>query len=152
MPLGGINALHFFRKAELQPGEHVLINGAGGSFGTFAVQLAKHYGAEVTAVDHPDKLEMIRSLGADHVIDYTREDFTENVASYDVIFNMVVKCPYARALRQRGRDARDVARRSHPGRDYLWSAARKGLLPQHADSQTWDASANTRGPWVVDTI
>lgn len=99
VPLGGINVLHFFRKAKLQPGEHVLINGAGGSFGTFAVQLAKYYGAEVTAVDHRDKLEMIRSIGADHVLDYTREDFTENVASYDVIFNVVLKCPYARALR-----------------------------------------------------
>ena len=99
VPLGGVNALHFFRKARLQTGEHVLVNGAGGSFGTFAVQLAKHYGALVTAVDHADKLEMIRSLGADHVIDYTGEDFTENVASYDVIFNMVQKCPYSRALR-----------------------------------------------------
>lgn len=99
VPLGGVNVLHFLRKAKLQPGEHVLVNGAGGSFGTFAVQLAKHYGAEVTAVDHRDKLEMIRSLGADHVIDYTCEDFTKNVASYDVLFNMVLKCPYARALR-----------------------------------------------------
>ena len=99
VPLGGVNALHFFRKAKLQPREHVLINGAGGSFGTFAVQLAKHHGAEVTAVDHHDKLAMIRSLGADHVIDYTREDFAEHEASYDVIFNVVMKCPYARALR-----------------------------------------------------
>jgi len=99
VPLGGINALHFLRKARLQPGEHVLVNGAGGSFGTFAVQLAKLEGAEVTAVDYPDKLEMIRSLGADHLIDCTCEDFTENTASYDVIFNMVAKCPYSRALR-----------------------------------------------------
>ncbi len=98
VPLGGVNALHFFRKAQLRPGDHVLVNGAGGSFGTFAVQLAKHYGADVTAVDHTEKLEMLRSIGADHVIDYTAEDFTEGTARYDVIFNMVLKCPLGRAL------------------------------------------------------
>ena len=99
VPLGGINALHFLDKAEIRPGEHVLVNGAGGSFGTFAVQLAKARGAEVTAVDHGDKLEMLLSLGADHVIDSTREDFMENVGAYDVLFNMVMRCPYGRALR-----------------------------------------------------
>lgn len=99
VPLGGLNTLHFLRKANLQPGEHVLVHGAGGSFGTFAIQLAKHRGAEVTAVDHRDKLEMLRDLGADHVIDYMAEDFTENVGRYDILLNMVMSCPYARALR-----------------------------------------------------
>ncbi len=99
VPLGGVNALHFFRKAAVGPGDHVLVNGAGGSFGTFAVQLAKYHGAEVTAVDHGDKLEMLRSIGADHVIDHNREDFTDTAARYDVIFNMVLKCPLARAVR-----------------------------------------------------
>ena len=75
-------------KARVQPGAKVLVNGAGGGAGTIAVQLAKLYGAEVTGVDGPDKLEMLRSIGADHVIDYTREDFTENGKCYDVILDM----------------------------------------------------------------
>ncbi len=99
VPLGGINALHYLRKAKVQNSERVLINGAGGSFGTFAVQLAKLMGAEVTGVDSTEKLDMLRVLGADHVIDYTREDFTENGETYDVIFNVVVKSSYSRIVR-----------------------------------------------------
>ncbi len=99
VPLGGINALHYLRKAKIRSGEKVLINGAGGSFGTFAVQLAKLMGAEVTAVDGTEKLELLRELGADHVIDYTREDFTANGETYDVIFNVVVKAPFSRTVR-----------------------------------------------------
>jgi NADPH:quinone reductase-like Zn-dependent oxidoreductase len=75
-------------QARVQPGQKVLINGAGGGAGTFSVQLAKVYGAEVTGVDGPGKLEMLRSIGADHVIDYTRENFTENGQRYDVILDM----------------------------------------------------------------
>lgn len=75
-------------QARVQPGQKVLINGAGGGAGTFSVQLAKVYGAEVTGVDGPSKLEMLRSIGADHVIDYTQEDFTENGQRYDVILDM----------------------------------------------------------------
>ena len=97
--LGGIHALHYLRKAKVQSGERVLINGAGGSFGTFAVQLAKLMGAEVTAVDSTEKLDLLHALGADHVIDYTREDFTENGETYDVIFNVVAKSPYSRNVR-----------------------------------------------------
>ncbi len=106
VPLGGINALHYLRKAKIRSGEKVLINGAGGSFGTFAVQLAKLMGAEVTAVDSTEKLELLRELGADHVIDYTREDFTENGETYDVIFNVVVKASYARILRSLNKGGR----------------------------------------------
>ena len=95
VPLGGLNAIHFMRKARLQPGESILINGAGGSIGTFAVQIAKHTGAEVTAVDHSAKTEMLRDIGADHVVDYTREDFTRMDRSYDVIFDMVVNSSYS---------------------------------------------------------
>jgi len=89
VPFGGRDALHFLRFADLQDGDKILINGAGGSIGTFAVQLAKHFGTEVTAIDNADKLDMLRSIGADHVIDYTKEDFTKNGEVYDVIFDVV---------------------------------------------------------------
>jgi NADPH:quinone reductase-like Zn-dependent oxidoreductase len=94
MALGGLEAIHFLGKADIQPGERVLINGAGGSIGTFGVQLAKMWGAKVTAVDSAPKLEMLRGIGADHVIDYTSEDFTRNGETYDVIFDVVGKAPY----------------------------------------------------------
>ena len=87
--VGGLNALHFLRKAKIRPGQKVLINGAGGSIGTYGVQLAKHYGAEVTAVDNTKKLDMLREIGADHVIDYTQERFGARGEKYDVIFDMV---------------------------------------------------------------
>jgi NADPH:quinone reductase-like Zn-dependent oxidoreductase len=99
LPVGGLEALHFLRGAKLQPGEKVLINGAGGSIGTFALQLARHFGADVTAVDSADKLEMLRSLGAADVVDYTREDFSKRGVSYDVIFDVVGKGSFFRSIR-----------------------------------------------------
>ena len=104
VPLG-IDALHFLRKGKIQSGERVLVNGAGGSIGTFAVQLAKYFGAEVTGVDSTEKLDMLRSIGADHVIDYTQEDFTKS-GTYDVIFDVVCKSSFSRcvrSLKQNGR-------------------------------------------------
>ena len=98
IPVGGIEALHFLREAELRPGQALLINGAGGSIGTLAVQIARTLGAEVTAVDSGEKLAMLRSLGAAHVIDYTREDFTKSGRRYDVILDVVGKSHYGRAL------------------------------------------------------
>ncbi|NQZ11614.1 MAG: NAD(P)-dependent alcohol dehydrogenase, partial [Algicola sp.] len=99
IPTGGINALHFLQKGSIQPGEKVLINGAAGSIGTIAVQIAKSMGAEVTVVDSTDKLPMLQSIGADHVIDYTKQDFTKNGQMYDVIFDVVGKSPYGPSLK-----------------------------------------------------
>ena len=90
IPQGAVIALQGMRdKGQVQPGQKVLINGAGGSAGTFAVQLAKYYGAEVTGVDNTGKQDFMRSLGADQVIDYTREDFTKNGKQYDMILDVI---------------------------------------------------------------
>ena len=106
VPLGGLNALHFLRKANIRKGEKVLVNGAGGSIGTFGVQIAKAMGAEVTAVDSTIKEDMLRRIGADHFFDYTKEDFTKSRKTYDVIFDMVAKSSYSecvKALNSKGR-------------------------------------------------
>lgn len=92
-------------KGKVQPGQQVLINGAGGGTGAFAIQLAKLAGAEVTGVDNTEKLEFMRSLGADHVIDYTREDFTRNGQQYDLILDVIATrsiFSYPRALKPNG--------------------------------------------------
>ncbi|MDX1435181.1 MAG: NAD(P)-dependent alcohol dehydrogenase [Anaerolineales bacterium] len=99
VPFGGRDALHFLRLGNIREGQKLLINGAGGSIGTFGIQLAKLFGAEVTAVDSTAKLETLRELGADHVVDYTREDFTENGEVYDVIFDVVGKVSFSRSKR-----------------------------------------------------
>ena len=99
VPTGGLEALNFLRKVNLQQGDRILINGAGGSIGTFAVQLAKHFGAEVTGVDSAEKLDMIRSIGADDVVDYKKEDFSKRGRKYDVVFDMVVKGTFSRSIR-----------------------------------------------------
>jgi NADPH:quinone reductase-like Zn-dependent oxidoreductase len=96
---GGLEALHFLRLADVQSGQKILINGAGGSIGSIAVQLAKYYGAEVTAVDSTDKLAMLSSIDADHVIDYTNEDFTRDGQIYDIIFDVVGKSNFNRSIR-----------------------------------------------------
>ena len=106
VPTGGLEALHFIRKGNIQRGEKVLIIGAGGSIGTFAVQLARYFGAEVTGVDRSGKLNMLRTIGADHVIDYTQEDITKRAEIYDVIFDVMGKSSFSgsvRSLKQNGR-------------------------------------------------
>lgn len=99
LPIGATTALRLLRKGNLQRGQKVLIYGASGSVGTYAVQLAKHLGAEVTAVCSTANLGLVRSLGADHVIDYTKEDFSSIEERYDIIFDTVAKFPKSQAAK-----------------------------------------------------
>jgi NADPH:quinone reductase-like Zn-dependent oxidoreductase len=138
LAVGGLDAVHFLRKGHIQSGQKVLINGAGGSIGTFAVQLARYFGAEVTAVDSTGKLDMLRSIGADQVIDYTQEDFTKNGETYDVIFDVVGKSSFTRSVRSL----------THNGR-YLLGNSR---LSQRVRGQ-WTSRRSSKKviPWAVRT-
>lgn len=132
VPLGGLNAIHFMRKARLQPGECLLINGAGGSIGSFALQIAKRAGAEVTAVDHGDKADMLRDIGADHVIDYKREDFTRMDRTYDVIFDMVADSSYSGCIGRLKRGGRYLM-----GNPRVTDMLRSAVTPLFSDKQVY---------------
>lgn len=106
LSFGGMTALDFFNRAKLQRGERVLINGASGAVGTAAAQLARHFGADVTGVCSTANVELVRSLGVSHVIDYTKEDFTQNGEAYDIIVDTVGTAPPSRSkasLKEGGR-------------------------------------------------
>ena len=126
VPVGGLEALHFLRQGNMQRGQKVLINGAGGSIGTFAVRLAKYFGAEVTAVDSTGKMDMLRSIGADQVIDYTQEDFTKSGETYDVVFDVVGKSSFSRSVRSLKQNGRYLL--ANPGLSQMvrgrWASVR----------------------------
>jgi NADPH:quinone reductase-like Zn-dependent oxidoreductase len=121
---GGVSALHFLRKAKIQAGQKALIYGASGSVGVFAVQLAKHFGAHVTGVCSAANLELVKSLGADEVIDYAREDFSRAGRVYDIVFDTVGKSGYSRSLRSLKRGGCYV----RVGASGRWPAILGGML------------------------
>lgn len=141
VPFGGLEALHSLRQANIQPGQTVLIVGAGGSIGTYSVQLAKHYGAEVTGVDKTGKLEMMRSIGADHVIDYTQEDFTKNGQMYDVILDTIAKSPFSASVRSLNENGTYLNANPGPFGGIRTRRASKG---SNKKILTWTAGYTTR--------
>lgn len=99
IPFGSNTALHFLKRAKIQSGQKILVYGASGAVGTAAVQIAKYFGAEVTAVCSTGNVAMVKSLGADSVIDYTMEDFTKRREAYDIIFDTVGKSPFSGSVK-----------------------------------------------------
>jgi NADPH:quinone reductase-like Zn-dependent oxidoreductase len=128
VPMAAVTALQGLRdKGKIQPGQKVLINGASGGVGTFAVQIAKSFGAEVTAVCSTRNLDRMRSIGADHVIDYTQEDFTQNGQGYDLIL---------------------AANGDRSISDYKRALAPKGTYVMSGGSMAQLTQAMIQGPWI----
>lgn len=137
IPVGAMTALHFLRAGQVAPGERVLINGASGSVGSYAVQIAKHLGAHVTGVASSSNLELVTSLGADEVIDYTQQDVLESGQTYDVVFDAAGTTTPKRAARVLERQGRFVTTRTrrrediqelHTVRDMVASGAVKAVI------------------------
>ena len=137
--VGGLNALHYLRSGNVRAGDEILINGAAGCFGTYAIQLAKHLGAKVTGVDSSEKLDTMQQLGADNVIDFTKEDFTQNGQRYDVVFEVADKASYSRCLRSLNPGGRLVL--ANPK---FWQMLRAPLTSQLTDKKVAFAFCNDR--------
>ena len=129
MPFGDTTALHFLRKAKLKAGQKILIYGASGAVGTSAVQLSKYFGAEVTGVCSTANVAMVKSLGADKVIDYTKEDFSKNGEVFDIIFDTVGRSPFStsvKSLKKNGYYLRVVHMALSPVIRGLWVSLTSG--------------------------
>jgi NADPH:quinone reductase-like Zn-dependent oxidoreductase len=122
LPLGALNALHFLRLAKLQAGENILINGAGGSIGLYAIQIAIDMGAEVIAVDHPSKKDMLLKLGIKEFIDYTQIDFRRGDQKYSVIFDAVASSPLDESIQTLKSGGRYIT--TNPTVKKMWNASR----------------------------
>jgi NADPH:quinone reductase-like Zn-dependent oxidoreductase len=120
LPVGGLDAAYLLRRANIKRGERVLVKGAGGSMGTYAVQIARHFGAEVTGVDRTTKLDMLRSIGADHIIDYTQEDFIQSGETYDVIFDVIGKSSFSGILKRLNHNGRYVTAVPEMSQVFRW--------------------------------
>jgi NADPH:quinone reductase-like Zn-dependent oxidoreductase len=142
LPIGARTALHYLRKAKVQPGQKVLVYGASGSVGTYAVQLARYFGAEVTGVCSTGNLEFVKSLGAGQVIDYTAEDFSNRSETYDVIFEAVDKSAFPacrKALKKDGIYLNVTA--PFPSMQMLWTkmtSSKKLILGENAPERAED--------------
>ena len=135
IPIGARTALFFLRKANIQSGQKVLIYGASGSVGTYAIQIAKYFGANVTGVCSTTNLELVKSLGADKVIDYTAEDFSSTGETYDVIFEAVNKSSFSACMKSLKKDGTYINIAALPGVRMLWTkltSSKKLILGQNS--------------------
>ena len=156
-PIGATTALRLLRKGNIQRGQKVMIYGASGSVGTYAVQLAKYFGTEVTGVCSTSNLEMVKSLGADHVVDYTKEEFSSRKERYDVIFDTLGKFPksqYSKVLESNGTyvsTAKLDTKESMDNLIYIKDLIEKGKIKQSStDAIRWNIWSRRTAIWTRD--
>ena len=151
VPVGGLEALCFLRQGNVQRGQEVLINGAGGTIGTFAVQLAKYIGVEVTGVEQTEKLDMLQAIGADYVVDYTQEDFTSRSERYDFILDVVSKSSYSGSIRSLKQNGRYLI--ANPGLSQLvrgrWTSMTASMIGQHKGKKVMFGAAQPKNEDLI---